>query len=463
MLAKELDAFYGRGFRPLTTTQIGIMLKACYNYRKAPMDQSRPSDDVILKTLKNECGSLKDLYRNVTYVEKDMKFDDEEERIEYLEMLSDTICPVYDELFNNRIYDREAGCYGHISTKSFYASLENVLDAYKLILSNGDKQLIADKLVASQMPNKTFNQSFPQLLLLEKSDSRLKKYKEALVHFDIILSAYDKLKKAGYIKKAEIKVEHPEYGEYYDAAEKIINAYIGDYDNFNLVSFLDEQGINNGEFLFAIEVVRSLNRELYDEFVFVHTNEKKPGMEKIQEESIDKILSGIIDGTIDGREFTRLDFLTLLPFKSSNWSRVLATFMKDKFSCSQSSIISKYITSSGLLRHSLDSSSDTFRTLNPDIIMEQSIVVEGHQVTNEEKQIIINALEKLRIPLSRITFNIGVDEYFHGKFDNLEQMSGEICLAEGAKNIDLFVKDRKSQCYQRSIEYSKRRANENAN
>ena len=255
---------YGHNFYPINDRKLKDILKATFEYQKFTSGKSVKTEIEVIETLASNVKSLRELYRNVAFVHEDKVCEDDLERREFIEIFRDQVCPVYEELFRKGKFDKKSsGYYGFKSKEDFKQKMRLLSECYYRILKGDSDFVLSQRLFELSPDLSTFNAMFTRSIFLEKGDYRLKPYKRALLNFEVVAKKYTQLNRDGLIKVAGLYKENPEYLEYKESAEKVISNYMNSTDAYLLDSYLESQGLTNGEFLFAIELVRKVNKPLY--------------------------------------------------------------------------------------------------------------------------------------------------------------------------------------------------------
>jgi hypothetical protein len=247
---------------------------------------------------------------------------------------------------------------------------------------------------------------------LRKSFTKFNKYKDD----DFLKDYCDKIENmANYLEEKEEKglinvakelVENEDRFENYVYAKYFLNKYNKSSEIFTS-DFLDEEGLTKGSFEYLKDIVSE-----YDPFAYRLYREKELANSRERRyrtrSNIRDMYNGITTGyTRSHTKFDELECYNLLPFrnvenlneliddfKAPNGSNVEIKFRKllETIEPEKAPVIYKY-----LIEHKIITRPYNMTTLND--VRKENVIVNGKQVTEDEKDVIIRYLTVRRIPL----------------------------------------------------------------
>lgn len=256
---------------------------------------------------------------------------------------------------------------------------------------------------------------------------------------------YKKCEEKGLIEISEelLAIEKAGYFEDYNRSKAIIEAYLKYNESPYTVHFLKNAGINEASFERAIEVIKELDQDLYDDYLQkTYFNQGSRIMEVAPR--LANIKAGIETGkTVDGETFDRLEFYKNFPFYEIDLAKEVlsdfqtrnAAYIDQKYK----SLIQKVFPdeSYGLLKYVYDNRLLTGQTLpiSERDITKTKYTVNGREVTDNEKEMIINYMKNNRVAWLVVAFNEVRDRHLAGTLD----------LVTGKKLVKKENKDKKEK------------------
>lgn len=266
----------------------------------------------------------------------------------------------------------------------------------------------AEKLLLLYDSLKNLKKSYSLLIRYGKNDSKLDKARIALDNIDKIISTYTEYEEKGILGNIRYMFSVYDYFENYDYAKFVIDYYISSPDSYITNKFLEELGISKEIFDFCVDTIAELDVDMYNDYLKKKEQNRKINYSHVKF-TISDLANGIKTGMLsDGTSFDMLEFFKRIPFKKSeDFMHSLIEFCK-RNNEEDYNIIMSYIH-----KNKLDFS-NTFKPLNVKEVYDTKTIINGVELTNEDKDTIIEYLKSNNIPVVSKTYNCAKIKYING-------------------------------------------------
>ena len=256
-----------------------------------------------------------------------------------------------------------------------------------------------------------FRKSYTLFIKFGKKDKRLDSAREALNNYEYLYNKLRVYELDGIIDDVRYLMSIENYQKNYSYAKFVIEYYINSSNSYKETDFFSTLGIDKDIFNYCIETIEYLDKDLYNKFLMKKEENRKTRCLKISE-TLTNLAYGIKNNELpNGTPFDLLEFIKRIPFKKSkNFVNELVTFL-ERNNPQDKDIIINYLYLNKLHLPSalapLDIK-DIYTTKN---------IINGKELTNEDKNNIINYLKVNNIPLVNRAYSFAKMKYLNGEID----------------------------------------------
>ena len=254
-----------------------------------------------------------------------------------------------------------------------------------------------------------FRKSYSLFIKFGKNDSRLASAKEALNNFEYLYNKLRVYELDGIIDDVRYFMSIENYQKNYSYAKFIVEYYINSSNSYKENDFLSTLGIDKDIFGYCIETIDCLDKDLYNDFLKKKEENRKIRCLKISETLAD-LAYGIKNNEFpNGSPFDLLEFIKRVPFKKSkNFIYELTAFLERNNPQDKDTIMNYLYNNKLHLPTALAplDINDIYKTKN---------IINGRELTYEDKTNIINYLKVNNIPLVNKAYSFAKVKYLNGE------------------------------------------------
>ena len=227
------------------------------------------------------------------------------------------------------------------------------------------------------------------------------------------------------VAKDLIHLEEANYFDDYGYARQFIEDYINYNDSPYTSDFLKESGLTEMTFNRFIEIISELDSDLYDKFV--EKEQFNKGLRILEVTGrMNNIKTGVKTGKLpNGEEFDRLAFYANFPFYKEEYTREIlkdfnarnAGYIDQRFKALMQQMVPE--STYDILKYVFDNKllSSTSTPINEKVINNTRNIINGREITDEEKAKMIEYMNDNRISWLTIGFQEVRDRYLAGTLD----------------------------------------------
>ncbi len=264
-----------------------------------------------------------------------------------------------------------------------------------------------------------------------ENDEFLKDFSEKIKSvYQFFSDEYEK----GNVDDARYLMHIKDYLKNYKYCDFIISSYINFNDSSFINVFLDTYGIDKDTFDFCLRAIMENDPILYSKYQEKCAENRTTRIKEVKMR-IEEIANGIQTGFLsDGRKFDVLEFFRIFPFVDgpstneiltdfgSKYNHLTKNIIRSKYFLEEnfpqySDIIHKYMAQNKINNGSGKTFLDTYRRLDIGEIYRTRHIINGREITDEDKDKVLSYLKENNIPLISMAYSAAVNKYINGELN----------------------------------------------